>query len=58
MLRVEKEQVTFNIFKAIIHPDDSSNYFNIDSIMREVETLVKIFAFNDLLEACMIQLNE
>ena len=55
ILRVQDEQVTFNVFKAIKHLNDNQTYFWIDDIDQLVYKYFIENIFEDPIEACIIQ---
>ncbi|XP_052172172.1 uncharacterized protein LOC127788099 [Diospyros lotus] len=54
MLRLNEEQITFNVFKALKLPSSSDSCFQIDIMDREVEEFFKLEHPADPWEACIM----
>ena len=55
VLRINDEQVTFNVFKAMKFPSSSDTCFRIDAIDSVVDDKFQENKFEDLLEGCIAQ---
>lgn len=53
ILRVQDEQVTFNVFEAIKYPSEQDDCFQIDVVDRLVDETFKVEHLIDLLEVCI-----
>ncbi|KAL2497425.1 RNA-directed DNA polymerase [Abeliophyllum distichum] len=54
-LRVDKEQVTFNVFKAMKHLSSTNSCFQIDVIDRDVKGTYEEYLLAEPLEACIVR---
>ena len=52
-MRVQDEQVTFNVFKALKFPSEADYCFKIDTVDQQVEQVFEISHTRDPLEACL-----
>lgn len=53
-MSVEDQKVTFNLFKAMKHPSDERNFFNVKAIEHEVENVMQQFTVHSPLEKAIV----
>lgn len=54
MLRLNDEQITFNVFEALKFPTASDSYFQIDILDKEIENTFSLNQPSDPWEACVM----
>ena len=54
ILRVQNEQVTFNVFEAMKYPSEIDTCFQIDTIDKEIIESFRDIMSNDTLEGCIV----